>query len=75
MLNGKLAIAFSAWLTHLERVNERFEKAGMVMKMWRHAGRGLGRFSDCGAEKDLRIHAFERWTSFTDHMASTSPKP
>jgi hypothetical protein len=71
MLNGKLAGAFSAWLTHLARVKETYEKAGMVMKMWRQAGRGLGRCSDCGAEKDLRIHAFERWTSFTDHMAST----
>ena len=65
-----LSAAFAAWLMHLDWVTERYEKAGTVIKMWMHARKGLGTCSDCGGAKNLRIDAFERWSVFTDRMAS-----
>ena len=71
MLNRTLSAAFAAWLMHLDWVTERYEKAaGTVIKMWMHARKGLGTCSDCGGAKNLRIDAFERWSVFTDRMAS-----
>jgi len=65
-----LSAAFAAWLMHLDWVTERYEKAGTVIKMWMHARKGLGTCSDCGGPKNLRSDAFERWSVFTDRMAS-----
>ena len=60
--------AFALWMAHLNDVSGKHERAGAVLKLWRHAGRGFGTCVDCGASKDLRIDGFERWSSIVSHM-------